>query len=101
MLGRNGEMNPRDASGRSIGRTFDQMLLDGLAGPFGISVERDQPLGFAAVVEPLLHNSADNRTIVGPGRQYGFQLGPESELFDVVKQRVDAFAAFTVVDELE
>ena len=64
-------------------------------------MERDEPLGFAAVVQSVIHDGADNGFGVGPGRKHGFQLGPEGEFLDVIQQGVDALAALAVVDELE
>ena len=85
-----------------VGRPLDQMLLDGLAGPLGIGVEGDQPLGLAAVVQTVACTMAlDDRPVVGPGRQHGLQLGPEGELLDIFQQGVDALAALAVVDEPE
>ena len=101
VLGRDGEMDARDTSRRGVGRTFDQVFLDGLARPFGIGVEGDQPLGLAAVVQPVVDDGIHDGTVVGPGGQHGAKLGPEGELPDIFQQRVDALAAFAVVDELE
>ena len=94
-------MDARDTSRRGVGRTFDQVFLDGLAHPFGIGVEGDQPLGLAAVVQPVVDDGIHDGTVVGPGGQHGAKLGPEGELPDIFQQRVDALAAFAVVDELE
>ena len=77
------------------------MLLDSLAGPLGIGVEGHQPLGLAAVAEPLLHDGRDERAVVGARGEQGLQLGPEGEAADVLHQRVDALAALALVDELE
>ena len=101
VLGRDGEMDAHDASGRGVGRPFDQVLLDGLARPLGIGVEGDQALGLAAVVQPVADDGIHDRTVVGPGGQHGAKFGPEGELPDIFQQRVDALAAFAVVDELE
>ena len=94
-------MDARHTLRGGIGRPLDQMLLDGLAGPLGIGVEGDQPLGLAAVVQTVVHDGADDRPVVGPGRKHGFQLGPEGEFLDIFQQGVDALAALAVVDEPE
>ena len=64
-------------------------------------MEGDQPLGLAAVVQPVVDDGIHDGTVVGPGGQHGAKLGPEGELPDIFQQRVDALAAFAVVDELE
>ena len=77
------------------------MFLDRLAGPVGIGMESHQPLGLAAIGEPLAHDGRDNGPLVGPGGQHSLEFGPESETFDVLQQGVDALAALVLVDELE
>lgn len=64
-------------------------------------MEGDQALGLAAVVQPVADDGIHDRTVVGPGGQHGAKFGPEGELPDIFQQRVDALAAFAVVDELE
>ena len=101
VFGRDGEVDARHAVRRGVCGPLDQMLFGRLARPFGIGVEGDQPLGLRAVAEPLADDAADDGLVVGAGRQHGLQFGPESELLDVVEQRVDTLAALVLVDELE
>ncbi len=101
MLGRNGKMDLRLPARRSIGGTLDQMLLDSLARPLGIGMERHQPFGFAAVAEALAHDGADHGLVAGPLGQDGPQFGPESEILDMLQQGIDPLAALALVDELE
>ena len=42
------------------------MLLDGLAAPLGIGMEGHQPLGFAAVLQPVVHDGVHLRPVVRP-----------------------------------
>ena len=101
VLGRDGEVDADRAGRDGVGGTLGQMLLDGLAGPLGVGVEGDEPLGLRAVTEPLLDDGAHDRAVVGPGGQDGLQLGPEGEALDVLQQFVDARAALALVDEGE
>jgi len=64
-------------------------------------MEGHQPLGFAAVLQPVVHDGVHLRPVVRPRGQHGPQLGPEGELFEVLQQRIDALAAPALVHEFE
>ena len=77
------------------------MLLDRLAQPVGIGMERHEPFGLGAVAQAARDDPADD-LFVGRLRGYVFrQLGEECESLDIVQQLVDAFAAASLVHELE